>query len=78
MDIRKKKKVGVWFSVLAVFVPLIIQITGVLWAWETLGMTPLFLVMSILLLAIGIGVIAAAWKRIHEINGGEEDDLSQY
>lgn len=78
MNVRGKKKIGVWLSALAVLVPLIFQSAGVLWAWHTLGSTPLFWGLSALLLAAAIGVIVAAWSRIHEINGGEEDDLSQY
>ena len=43
-----------------------------------LGVTPLFVGLSLVLLAAAVLVIAAALVRIREINGGEEDDLSQY
>lgn len=78
MASRRGKKMGVWLSVLAVLVPLAVQGIGVYWAWRMLGMTPLFWGLAALLLAAAITVIAAAIVRIREINGGEEDDLSQY
>ena len=72
------KKAGVWLSVLAVLVPLAVQMLGVYWAWAVMGLTPLFVVLAIILLAAAVAVIVAALSRIREINGGEEDDLSQY
>ena len=78
MDERRGKKVGVWLSVAAVLVPLAVQIAGVFWIWTLLGSHPLFWVLALLLTAAAVGVIVAAWSRIREINGGEEDDLSQY
>lgn len=35
-------------------------------------------VLALLLTAAAVAVIVAACARIREINGGEEDDLSQY
>lgn len=78
MASHRGKKVGVWLSVLAVLIPLAIQAAGVCWAWRILGLTPLFFGVTLVLLAAAITVIAAAIVRIREINGGEEDDLSQY
>ena len=78
MDARRKKKAGVWLSVLAVLLPLVLQAVGVLAAWTHWGMTPLFWGIALVLLAVAVLVIAAALVRIREINGGEEDDLSQY
>ena len=74
MDIHRGKKVGVWLSVAAVAV----QIAGVAWIWTLLGSHPLFWVLALLLTAAAVAVIVAACARIREINGGEEDDLSQY
>ena len=71
MDIHRGKKVGVWLSVAAVLAPLAVQIAGVAWIWTLLGSHPL-------LTAAAVAVIVAACARIREINGGEEDDLSQY
>lgn len=78
MASRTGKKVGVWLSVLAVLLPLAIQGAVVSLAWHALGMTPLFWILAAVLLAAAILIIAVAIQRIHEINGGEEDDLSQY
>ena len=77
MDIHRGKKVGVWLSVAAVLAPLAVQIAGVAWIWTLLGSHPLFWVLALLLTA-AVAVIVAACARIREINGGEEDDLSQY
>ena len=74
MASHRGKKVGVWLSVLVVLVPLALQGAGVAWAWHTFGGHPLFS----LLLAAALFLIGAARSRIREINGGEEDDLSQY
>ena len=78
MDIHRGKKVGVWLSVAAVLAPLAVQIAGVAWIWTLLGSHPLFWVLALLLTAAAVAVIVAACARIREINGGEEDDLSQY
>ena len=78
MDIHRGKKVGVWLSVAAGLAPLAVQIAGVAWIWTLLGSHPLFWVLALLLTAAAVAVIVAACARIREINGGEEDDLSQY
>ena len=78
MDIHRGKKVGVWLSVAAVLAPLAVQIAGVAWIWTLLGSHPLFWVLALLLTAAAVAVIVAACARIREINGGEEDGLSQY
>lgn len=78
MTSHTKKKVGVWLSVLSVLVPLGLQGAGIAWAWRTFGGHPLFWVIAALLLAAALVLIGVAWSRIREINGGEEDDLSQY
>lgn len=78
MDAHGKKKMGVWLSVLAVLIPLVVQIAGTLLAWTRWGLAPLFWGAALVLLAVAVLVMAAALVRIREINGGEEDDLSQY
>ena len=78
MDAHGKEKMGVWLSVLAVLIPLAVQIAGMLLAWTRWGLTPLFWGATLVLLAVAALVIGAALVRIREINGGEEDDLSQY
>ena len=78
MASHRGKKVGVWLSVLVVLVPLALQGAGVAWAWHTFGGHTLFWVIAALLLAAALVLIGVAWSRIREINGGEEDDLSQY
>ena len=78
MASHRGKKVGVWLSVLIVLVPLALQGAGVAWAWHTFGGHPLFWILAALLLAAALFLIGAARSRIREINGGEEDDLSQY
>lgn len=78
MNAHGKKKTGVWLSVLAVLLPLALQAFGVLRAWKHWGPTPLFWGFALVLLAAALLVIGAALVRIREINGGEEDDLSQY
>ena len=78
MASHRGKKVGVWLSVLVVLVPLALQGAGVAWAWRTFGGHPLFWILAALLLAAALFLIGAARSRIREINGGEEDDLSQY
>ena len=55
-----------------------LQAASVRGMWPVLGVTPLFVGLSLVLLAAAVLVIAAALVRIREINGGEEDDLSQY
>ena len=55
-----------------------VQIAGVAWIWTLLGSHPLFWVLALQLTAAAVAVIVAACARIREINGGEEDDLSQY
>ena len=78
MNAHGKKKAGVWLSVIAVLIPLALQAAGVLWVRHWLGGGPLFWGLALVLLAAAVLVIAAALARIREINGGEEDDLSQY
>ena len=78
MNVHGKKKAGVWLSVLAVLLPLALQAAGVLLAWKRWGLTPLFWGFALVLLAAAVLVMAAALVRIREINGGDEDDLSQY
>ena len=43
-----------------------------------LSVAGILLVLEGFVFAGGLGVLIAAWYRIKEINGGEEDDLSQY
>ena len=78
MNVHGKKKAGVWLSVIAVLIPLALQAASVFGMWRVLGVTPLFVGLSLVLLAAAVLVIAAALVRIREINGGEEDDLSKY
>ena len=78
MEPRTKKKLGVWLSVAGVL--LVLAVYGGIYAVTfTLPMPlPMFLLLEGLVFAAGLGVLIAAWYRIKEINGGEEDDLSQY
>ena len=76
---RKKEKRGVWFSA-AGFALLMIAF-AVLFIWAELeDPIPLwaFAIIESLLVIPAIGVFVAGYHRIREINGGEEDDLSQY
>lgn len=77
---RRQKKCGVWLSVLGVLTILLLE--GAFYASVLLLALPVALPLLLLtggvLLVIGIGILWAAWARIKEINGGEEDDLSQY
>ena len=75
---RRGKKAGVCLSVVAVLIPLALQLAGVVLIRRFLGLGPLFWVLAGVMLAAAVAVIVAALYRIHEINGGEEDDLSQY
>lgn len=77
---RRKKKLGVWLSVLGVLAILGLE-AAVYAAVCSLALPvtlPVLLLLEGILLAVGIGVLLAARARIKEINGGEEDDLSQY
>jgi hypothetical protein len=77
---RRKKKAGVWLSVIGFLV--ILALEAVVYAAVCLFALPVVLPVLLLaegiLLAAGIGILLAARARIQEINGGEEDDLSQY
>lgn len=77
---HRKKKLGVWLSVLGVLAILGLE-AAVYAAVCSLALPvtlPVLLLLEGILLAVGIGVLLAARARIKEINGGEEDDLSQY
>jgi hypothetical protein len=75
-----KKKLGAWLSALAMaslmgayalFILLMLRIepdmflTGI---WVCLPLP----------LAVIVGVIVALWQRLHEIDGGEEDEAAKY
>ena len=78
MDTHTKKKLGVWLSVAGILLVLAVY-GGVYAVTFTLPMPlPMFLLLEGFVFAGGLGVLIAAWYRIKEINGGEEDDLSQY
>ncbi|MDY3014678.1 MAG: hypothetical protein SOR61_05740 [Evtepia sp.] len=79
MTIRQKKKAGVWLSVLAVLLLVAGYAVFSFRVQQGLGI-PLFLLLipGIFLLAGAAGILLAARSRMKEINGGEEDDLSQY
>lgn len=78
MKTRSKKKLGVWLSVAGVL--LVLAVYGGIYAAAFTPPVPLpaFLLLEGIVFASGLGVLVAAWFRIKEINGGEEDDLSQY
>lgn len=79
MTIHQKKKAGVWLSVLAVLLLLAGYAVFYLRVQQELGVPlSILLIPGLLLLAIAIGLLLAARSRVKEINGGEEDDLSQY
>jgi len=49
-----------------------------IFVYASAGFNPLFLLISIPLLMLGVGLIIVLVKRIKEIRSGEEDDLSNY
>lgn len=77
---HRKKKLGVWLSVLGVLAILGLEaaVYAAVCALALPVTLPVLLLLEGILLAVGIGVLLAARARIKEINGGEEDDLSQY
>lgn len=77
---RRKKKRGVWLSVLGILAILGLEgaVYGAVCCFALPVTLPVLLLLEAVLLAAGIGVLLAAWARIKEIDGGEEDDLSQY
>ena len=77
---RRKKKTGVWLSVIGVLVILALEaaVYAAVYCFVLPVVLPVLLLAEGVLLAAGIGVLLAARARIKEINGGEEDDLSQY
>lgn len=78
MEPRTKKKLGVWLTVAGILLVLAVY-GGFYAAMFTLPIPlPMFLLLEGIVFAAGLGVLVAAWYRIKEINGGEEDDLSQY
>ena len=79
MTIRQKKKAGVWLSVLALLLLLAGYALFTAQVHQGLGIPlSLLLVPGFLLLVLAAGLLLAARSRMKEINGGEEDDLSQY
>ena len=75
MDQRRKKKRSVWL--VAIILVLILVPQALFNGWIA-GYLPIFwAAVGVSLLAM-IGVVLAARSRIKEIEGGEEDDLSQY
>lgn len=80
MKERRVKKLGVWLSVAGALVWLLLEallFMGVLREDGPLSWG-FFLLLEAVVIALGIGLVLAGWKRIQEINGGEEDDLSKY
>ncbi|NCB50625.1 MAG: MerR family transcriptional regulator [Clostridia bacterium] len=76
---RKKEITGVWLSV-AGFALLFLAIAGFfLWGFIR-DPAPLWvlIIFEAAMILPAIGVLIAGFTRIKEINGGEEDDLSQY
>ena len=75
MDQRRKKKRAVW---LVVIILLLIMVPQALFnGWIAVHL-PLYWAADIAIVLVVIGLILAARSRIKEIEGGEEDDLSQY
>jgi DNA-binding transcriptional MerR regulator len=76
---RKKEITGVWLSA-AGFALLFIAGAGLFWWANAAAPAPpgIFIVFEAALILPAIGVFIAGFQRIKEINGGEEDDLSQY
>lgn len=76
---KRKKKLGVWLSVLGGCA--VLAAYGGFYAWgiQALGL-PKWVLLAVggILGAAAVVLLAAAWVRMKEINGGEEDDLSQY
>ena len=72
---RRKKKRAVW---LVVIILMLIMVPQALFnGWLAMYM-PLYWVADVVILLVVIGILLAARSRIKEIEGGEEDDLSQY
>lgn len=76
---RGKEITGVWLSA-AGFALLFIAGAGLFWWANAAQPAPLgvFVFFEAALILPAIGVFIAGFQRIKEINGGEEDDLSQY
>lgn len=79
MKPRRGKKLGVWLSVIGVVA--LLGAHALLYGWThwMFGLPrPVFLGLEGVLIASAVAVFIAARARIREINGGEENDLSQY
>ena len=76
---RKKEIAGVWLSVVGFSLVFLAMAGYFLWAFSH-EPAPLWvlIVFEAALILPAIGVFIAGYSRIKEINGGEEDDLSQY
>lgn len=78
-DRRRRKKTGPLLAA-GLFLALFTGLLGVLIWGAAAGEVPVpvLVVFGALLLACMAGVLAAARARIHEIEGGEEDEAAQY
>ena len=79
MKLHTKKKWGVWLSVAGVLA--VLAAYGFFYAWAVRALCLpgwVLPVIGLILAAVAVVILAAARSRIKEINGGEEDDLSQY
>lgn len=76
---RRKEITGVWLSVVG-FAMIFLAMAGLFWWGFSHEPTPLWvlIVFEAVMILPAIGVFIAGYSRIKEINGGEEDDLSQY
>lgn len=75
MDQKRKKKRAVWLVVIILMLILVPQ--ALFNGWIAVHV-PFYWVVDAVILLVVIGLILAARSRIKEIEGGEEDDLSQY
>ena len=75
MDQHRKKKRSVWLVVIILVLIMVPQ--ALFYGWISVYV-PIFWAADLVILAAAVGLIFAARSRIKEIEGGEEDDLSQY
>lgn len=78
-DIRKRKQLGAVLGAGIMLVLMLVLIGILLWGNATdpipIGLLLFFIGIPV---AVIIGVLVALWGRMHEIEGGEEDEASKY
>ena len=75
----KKKKFGAIASAAIILALVVISLIGIYFAnLEDPAPVPVLIIIIIVFVAVIIGLVIALSQRIKEINGGEEDDASNY